>query len=337
VPRKPIYSRPSSQLEADIQDLDYLEQLVDLNRSFSHESKALFEHERSALMRRTTPLTRPQFQLAVDHLVTLAGNGHTSTLASQRAGRFGRAQIRFAWFSDGLYIVRARSNTTRLLGARVLMIDGRDPATATAAARPYVTGVDRYAKWYSLALLERPELLHAIWPDADPKALLLRVLTLDGRQVDARVIADAPHENRNKLVPIRDIAPAQIPDDTTVWQTLLPNNVSLPVSLREPNRSLFASEPFNDTFYIRINQILPDAHGSLKQQLADLMRSSGDRSWRHIILDLRFDTGGNYMETTAFTADLHRNLRRDGKLSILIGNDLLRGNRNGSACKILYA
>jgi hypothetical protein len=67
------------------------------------------------------------------------------------------------------------------------------------------------------------------------------------------------------------------------------------------------------------------------------MRSSVDRSWRHIILDLRFDTGDNYMETTAFTADLHRNLRRDGKLSILIGNDLLRGNRNGSACKILYA
>jgi hypothetical protein len=75
------------------------------------------------------------------------------------------------------------------------------------------------------------------------------VLTLDGKQVEARVTSDALHENRNKLVPIRDIALAQIPDDTNGWQTLLSNNDALPLSLLEPNRSLFSSERGNDTLF----------------------------------------------------------------------------------------
>jgi hypothetical protein len=320
VPPPAHYPHASGPLEAERQDLDYMEQLMHLDRSFSPAARAQFEQQRTALMERNKPLTKPQFQLAIDHLVTLANNGHTSTLASQQAGSFGRAQVRFAWFEDGLYIVRAKSDFKDLLGAQVLMIDGRSLPEATAAARPYVTGIDAYAKWYSLPLLEAPELLHVIWPDADPEVLRLRVLASDGKQTDARVASDVPHENPNKLVPIRDIAPAQIPDDTNGWLTLLPDNNALPLSLRRPNRSLFSSELANDTLYIRINQVLPDSYGPLKQQLADLMQRSAGRAWQHIILDLRFDTGGNYLETTGFTHDLHRHMRRDGKLSVLIGS-----------------
>lgn len=320
VPDPARYPRASNQLEAERQDLDYLKQLTHLDRSFSRAAKRRFEDERTALLERSQPLSKPQFQLAVDHLVALAQNGHTSTLASQQAGTFSRARVRFAWFSDGLYIVRAKSKNECLLGGRVLTIDGRDPIEATIATRPYVTGVDRYARWYSLPLLETPELLHAIWSDADPGALKLRILTLEGQEVETWVGVDPPHNNLNKLVPIRDIAPAPIPGDTTGWQTLLPDNAVLPLSLREPNRSLFAAEPDNDTVYIRINQALPDSRGSLKQQLADLMQRLSGRSWRHVILDLRFNTGGNYLETTDFTYKLHRLLHRDGMLSILIGN-----------------
>ena len=167
-----------------------------------------------------------------------------------------------------------------------------------------MTGEDRYAKWYSLPLLEMPELLHVIWPDVDTGVLWLRVLTVDGGQIDARVTCDPPHENPNKLVPIRVIAPAQIPGDTTDWQTLLADSETLPLSLREPDRSLFSSQLPNDTAYIRINQVLPDSHGSLQQQLATLMQRSPSRGWQHIILDLRFNTGGDYLETTAFTHDI---------------------------------
>jgi hypothetical protein len=259
VPRPANYPYASNQLEAERQDLDYLEQLLHLDRSFTPEARELFEQERTALSQRNTPLTKPQFQLAIDHLVALANNGHTSVLPSQQAARFGRAQVRFAWFEDGLYIVRAKSDLGNLLGAQVLMIDGRDPAAATAAARPYVTGIDRYAKWYSLPLLETPALLHAIWSDVDPDVLTLRVRTLDGKDTEARVISDVLHDSHNKLVPIRDIAPAQIPNDTTGWQTLLPDSDALPPSLRDPNRSLFSSELGNDALYIRINQVLKTA------------------------------------------------------------------------------
>jgi hypothetical protein len=320
VPPPERYPNASNELEAERQDLDYLEQLMHLDRSFSSAARAQFERERTALTERSVSLTKAQFRLAIDHLVTLANNGHTSTLASQRASSFGRAQVRFAWFGDGLYIVRAKSDFKDLLAARVLMIDGRDLPAATAAARPYVTGIDRYAKWYSLPLLETPELLHAIWSDADPEVLRLRVLTPEGKQTDVRVTIDAPHENHNKLVPIRDIAPAQIPDDTNGWLTLLPDNNLLPPSLREPNRSLFSSQLPKDNLYIRINQALPDSYGPLKRQLAELMQRSAGHAWQHIILDLRFNTGGNYLETAAFTHDLHRHLRREGKLSVLIGN-----------------
>jgi hypothetical protein len=90
------------------QDLDYLEQLMHLDRSFSPADRRRFEQGRAALMQRNTPLSRPQFQLAIDRLVALANNGHTSTLASWRAGRFRRAQVRFAC-SGMAYISCARN------------------------------------------------------------------------------------------------------------------------------------------------------------------------------------------------------------------------------------
>jgi hypothetical protein len=96
VPEPARYPKPTNQLEAERQDLDYLKQLMYLDHSFSWASKKRFEKERTTLLQRSEPLTTPQFQLAIDHLVTLANNGHTSALASQQAGAFSRARVRFA-------------------------------------------------------------------------------------------------------------------------------------------------------------------------------------------------------------------------------------------------
>ena len=144
VPEPANYPKATNQLEAERQDLDYIKQLMDLDHSISPTNRKRFEKERTALLQRSQPLTTPQFQLAIDHLVTIANNGHTSALASQQAGSFGRAQVRFAWFSDGLYIVRSKSDAKFLLGARVL--GPHVAGTGTFRRRKYTQNCPRC--WY---------------------------------------------------------------------------------------------------------------------------------------------------------------------------------------------
>ena len=150
-----------------MQDVADLRLLPDLDRSFSPTARAAFAQGVSALESRVGTLTAPEFEMAVARLAALAGNAHTTVNKVQRASSFGRVPVRFAWFADGLYVVRAIAPADRLLGRRVLSIDGRPAVQALADLQPYISGTAELARADSPPILESPALLQAIWPDTD--------------------------------------------------------------------------------------------------------------------------------------------------------------------------
>jgi hypothetical protein len=310
----PLPSRPTPRdpVEARRQDVADLSLLPNYDRSFSPEAKAAFRQGVEALDAKAGALSDVAFEMAVSRLVALAGNAHTTVNRVQRAGAVGRAPLRFAWFADGLYVVRAKAPAENLLGRHVLSIDGRPIEQAVAALRPYLSGTVEHARADSPPVLECPALLQAVWPDTD--GIHLAVGLDDG--VVEQVTAVAPAPDPFALRPVMVVGPGT----SDGWTTVLGHLPDLPLSLREPERMEFSAPLERSGIYIRINGDEDDDNGPLATQLAAIGAAKPIGGWRWIVLDLRFNHGGFEMKTMDFTRSLSRLLIPDGSLWILAGN-----------------
>jgi hypothetical protein len=311
-PRPP----PHDQAEAVRQDLADLALLTDFDRSFSSENRAELQKQVAALAARAGDLGPAAFWLAVSRLVALPGNGHTTVDLAQRAARFNRAPVRFAWFADGLYIVRARPDWAELLGARVAAIDGRPAVAAFDQIRPCLSGTEERARASAPPLLESPELLRAIWPETDGIALDLRLVTRDHATVERRIPALPPGDGSLAAQPIRAMTPQQ----DQGWRTILQSAPQIPLSLRSPERVAFSAPLDGGRLYVRVNANGNDANGQLTDQLAAIAATRPPAGWNRIVLDLRFNDGGDVRKTAAFARTLPGLLSPKGDVWILTGN-----------------
>ncbi len=308
----PLPDRPSpqDQAEARHQDVADLGFLLKYDRSFSAPAAFAFRQEVERLDGPAGAMPDAEFEMAVSRMVALAGNAHTTVDKQQRASLYGRAPLRFAWFSDGLYVVQATGPAEALLGHRVVGIDGRPVEQALAALEPYVSGTAEHVRVDSPPLLDCPPLLRAIWPDTDGEHLSV---TLDDG-TSARLATLPPMVEPFGLQPIMMIAPGGYGPE---WKSVL---VEYPLSLREPDRVAVSAPLGTDGIYVRINGNHNDAHGALTDQLAAIAATRPPRGWRRMVLDLRFNVGGDERKTMAFTHALPELLGTRGNLWILTGN-----------------
>jgi hypothetical protein len=306
----PSRSAPHDPAQARRQDLADLSLLPNYDRSFSPEAKATFRRGVEALDANAGTLSDAAFEMAVSRLVALAGNAHTTVYKKQRASLFGRAPVRFAWFADGLYVVRAMSPANDALGRRVTSIDGRPVEQAMSELRSYLSGTAERARDDSPPLLDCPPLLQVLWPDTDGEHL---AFGLEDGTV-ARYAILPPTIDPFGLRPILVIAPGGYGAD---WKSVL---AEPPLSLRQPDRAVFSAPLEDGGIYVRINANQDDANGSLAGQLAAIAAGKPPGGWRRMILDLRFDDGGDERKTVDFTHDLPNLLDANGSLWILTGN-----------------
>jgi hypothetical protein len=313
-PRNSLPARPAPRDLADArrQDIADLRLLPEFDRSFSADAKAAFARGADLLDAAAGALSDAGFEMAVSRLVALAGNAHTTVDKTQRGALFGRAPLRFAWFADGLYVVRTMSQPG-LLGRRVLAVDGHPVEQALVDLRPYISGTAERARDDSPPLLDCPALLQAIWPDTDGEHLT--VAFADGGVESLAALPPAPDPFASR--PIMVIGPAATGGD---WKTVLSAVPQPPLLLREPDRVAYSAALDDGGLYVRINANADDANGTLPSQLAAIAAAKPPGGWRRIVLDLRFNDGGDERKTMAFTRALPDLLATDGQLWILTGN-----------------
>jgi hypothetical protein len=307
---------PRDLVEARTQDLADLALLPRFDRSFTAAAKAEFDRQLQALSARAAELDDAAFSLAVARLVALPGNGHTGVDLNQRAARFNRVPLRFAWFAEGLYVVRARPEVADLLGARIAAIDGRSPDAALAAVRPFLSGADERARATATPLLESPELLQVLWPDAEGQALELLLVAKDGATIQRHIQAAPPGWDSMAAQPVRAITPQQ----GEGWMTVLQAAPRIPLSLQMPERVALAAPLGVGRLYVRINANRDDDRGRLADQLAAIARQRPPAGWERIVVDLRFNEGGDERKTAAFTRDLPTLLGARGDVWVLTGD-----------------
>ena len=111
------YPAPSNAAEARLQDLDYLRRFIEVDKSYSEAQKVEFSALIDDLEARADTMTEAEFILGVSAAGAIPENGHTGVSISGTLNRLNSLPVRFAWFGDGLHIVRAHAEHEALIGA----------------------------------------------------------------------------------------------------------------------------------------------------------------------------------------------------------------------------
>ena len=320
---------PRNQAEADRQDLELLRKLPEVDRSFSDGARERFDLRIEGLLAEVAAagpagLDRARFETAITCAVALAGNGHTYVRGAAMGRSLNTLPLRLVWFDDGLYVVSAREALADLLGARVTALGGRAPEDLAGALRPCIGGNDVRARLLSVSLLSSPAALHALGllPVADAATLAFDLP--DGRRIERRIEADPQPAIRAEgevRWPASDLLPAALPADDGPWRHVLSGVDALPLYLQHADRAYWHDYPAPDTLFVELRRIRDMPGDSLEAFLDRVLAEAAERKPKTVIVDLRANTGGDYMLTAAFSRRLPEIVGPEARIRVLTGPD----------------
>lgn len=259
---------------------------------------------------------RTDLQLAIDLAVILRGlgDGHSGMMAGATADWALSLPLQFSAFPEGVFITAAAPQHRRLLGAQVLSI-GSHPIDAVMRGLEAGVSRDNESGWVRVQAalrLRYTALLQAGGVGDAPDRATLGLRLLDGSQEQVSVAADTSQPDIWNRKP----APAG-------WTTLdqaLPGDA--PLYLRDPGRNYwFQHLPAERTVYWGFNTLRNQGDETLAAFARRLMAFVEANRVERLVIDLRWNNGGNETLMTPVIAELLRSERisRRGHLIVLIG------------------
>ncbi len=268
---------------------------------------------------RAATLSKPALHVRLLEVVGLADNGHdTLTFGSAAARPDLRMPYRVAWFADSLVIVRATGTTTDLAGGRIEAIDGLTLVELYQRLAPLAGGVESQRKLSLGLVLESPQLLFAAKVARQADRLSLRVRmpdrTIIARTVQAIAGRDVPRESGAE----RLLSPDPVSSAERVWTPALTPDTA-PLAFRNGNdnvrlESLLGGTVLYVQFRLNVSVASQEIDAFQRRVLAAIqLQTPSD-----VILDLRFDAGGDLQRTLPFMRSLPD--RVPGKVYVLMSH-----------------
>jgi len=230
-----------------------------------------------------------RFELEAAHIAALADNGHSALLPPQWASRYPRSPVHLGLFADGLYVIAAPAEHAATLRRRVIAINGRTWQTVHRAYARFQGGEQAFRDQFVTLFMETPALLAAAGLGSDSDTL---TLTLEAGRGRRQVVAIRP-----RLTPFEgEAAFVGYPSLLDGAALLAPD--ARPLYLLEPERAFRLAFPAGiDGAYIQLKATRGlEIDAFLTAALAEL----GARRPRNIVVDLRFNLGGDLNITRDF-------------------------------------
>lgn len=297
---------PPDLKTAQQQDLEYFRHYLDLNRTFTPEARTRLLQLLEQNEAHAGAFTPAQFSLAVAEMAALADNGHSRIAPGGMARGHTRLPCRLHRFADGYYVIRARPACADLLGAKILQIDGRPiEAIADAMYRYFGGPRNHYDQYGSPFFIESPELLHAAGLASAPDRATLHALLRDGTRQDFELVADPINRDGPRIWGSEFLSPHAVERESDDWHPLIADEKSLPLFLRDINRP-FRSKYWKDKgiYYAQFRSNVDQGGFSITEFMDHLRTDIRAQRPRQIVLDLRFNQGGNFVVTASFMKEL---------------------------------
>ncbi|HEX4861972.1 MAG TPA: hypothetical protein VFV07_12090 [Rhizomicrobium sp.] len=312
------YPRPASALEAQRQDVDYFRKLVALDFSFSPAARAEANKELDALAASPAVLSRPKFRVALMRVAALADNGHTTTSSDPDAWPL-YLPVRVAEFSDGFYVMSAKSEDAALLGGRVVAVDGHPIDDVMRNLEAVRGGAPQFRRYYAGVFLEMQDVLFGLGIAPDANHSTWTVVTPDGRQVSQTLAAYKRAAHEPFPFPERWFSNEPLKGQDKSWASYDPG-VKLPRSLAQFDTP-FRRFRLDDgcTLVIQLKSNTDEDGAKIADFLAATDKEMDASKPCNIILDNRLNGGGDYTKTYDFAHALPDKLRPGGHIYLLTG------------------
>lgn len=288
-------------------------EVLERDSSFSEHARLEAIERLDILEKGLSALSDAEVAAELARIAALSGNAHTRLDPLRNRGDWRRYPVRLWKFSDGWRVIATRPDHVALLGAQVVAIGDTSIDQAEAAVRPLFAGNDGWAAYMASYSLTAAEALSASGL-ASSDQVTMRVLASSGEQVAA--LFPEPRENRSR------------PEEN--WWHLAPTHPRLsgwiqasdhvPLVLREPQLGYVHADCAGSTSYIRLNRTADQTgRPSLQSWGETLVEQLKQAPPDHLIVDLRFNTGGDLSKALPFIAGLIDSpTGRRGALTVLI-------------------
>jgi hypothetical protein len=313
------FPTPANALEAQQQDIEQFSRLLAMDRSFSPAARAEANRQVAELKSERAPLDRERFNVALLRITAFADNGHTN-LHEGKGGPQNFIPLRVVLFADGLYVLRAKSAYAELLGARVESIEGRPTRDVIAALEQLHGGTEGWRRTYAASYVQSPEILYGDEISSNPDQAHWTFRLPTGSEVTRTLSGEISGENDPHAQMMRWLSPQKMKGESSNWRALVSDDADLPLALRD----------FNDTFrrawvnhgctlFLQLKAIADTD----KQPIGAFLRATTDEIRAHppcnIILDMRFNSGGDYTKAARFASHLPDFVPSGGRIYLLTG------------------
>lgn len=310
------FAKPANALEAQRQDLEQFRRLVALDRSYAPAARDAANRQIDALSGSAQILGWGQLRAALMRIAALADNGHTGVFSGEHR-RPNAVPLRVSSFADGLYVLRAKAPYSDLLGAQVVAIDGQPAETVLAKLDTLHGGTPAWRRTNSEIWVQSPEMLNGIGvaPKSDVTVWTLR--RKDGSLVERSLKGEPLAKDESFEEATRWLSPEPLDKEPRTWRAL---PVPLPLPLRDFNKTFRREGLANScVLFLQMKAVVdgPDEKiGDWLRETADAMAAGNPCA---LILDMRYNTGGDYTNTWAFTHKLPDLMQPGARVFILTG------------------
>ncbi len=325
--RLPDSPAPQSRIEGWEQDLEHVRQrFLEYDRSYSAEAREIARQELAALKATLSELSDEQIMVRLSRVAALAGNAHTRLYLLRNRTEVRRYPVRLSWLADGLFVVRATTGNRETLGCRITSLGGIDPREARTAVAELFAANDSWLDYKSAYFLNSPEILKGLGLVDDPEVLELELeCSGETRQHTLEplplVRKRRPTENWRNLSPIFEGESEFLPSGESWVHALARARVEAPLYLRDPNSHYwyeYLAGPRILYFQYNRSQNSPEGEtfAAFSEHLAAALDSLDIAA---LVVDLRFNTGGNNGIAASFMEELssHPKLSGPGRLFVL--------------------
>jgi hypothetical protein len=289
-----------------------------LDRSFSPAARAQASQGLASLAALDTVMDMPHFRASLMRIDALADNAHSRVEIDGRALHL-ELPVRVADFSDGLYIVRATDANVDLLGSRVVAIDGQAVDAVMSRLQLLHGGPRQWRRLMALQDLILQDLLYGIDVAPASQHSSWTVESVAGSTVTRQLDAFAPPAGEPAVPVTRWLSSERIPGMEHSWQAFTPDH-PLPLSLENFDIA-FRSLPVPETctYYVQLKSNTDQGGHSIKAFLRSAEQQLRQIRPCSVILDLRYDSGGDYTTTYAFARKLPSLIPSTGRIILLTG------------------
>ncbi|HEV3057109.1 MAG TPA: hypothetical protein VGY48_02625 [Vicinamibacterales bacterium] len=282
-----------------------------VDRSYSAEARTRAEAAIAGLRQHPGAISNVQFVLELAKVVALADNGHTAMVSLGTLPEMARVGVRFSVFGTDFFVVRAVPDHADLLGGRLTAIDGVNAERLREAAHTLRGGIPSWRDRFVASFVESPGQLYALNLARSPAHATYRLQLPSGA---LREVSLEQQPNSRGGQPVMMLDPA---DAGSGWRKLLSVDRA-PWSLQE------FSTPFRRRDAPDLDAIVIQLHANNDMQgesiaafLTDAEAARASAHRKNVVLDMRFNGGGNLQLTRGFMASLPDRLPPGGRVVVL--------------------